>query len=278
MKISAQFALTFACLLPCSLLWGQPSPDLAKQNWHQWRGPNANGHTEGNPPTEWSSEKNIKWKLELPGEGSSTPIVWEDQVFVIGAVETDRPPAKQVEVHPEARTIPPKNIVEFFAWSVDRESGKILWETKLTEAAPHEGRHSSTTYAASSPMTDGSHLYVLLGSYGVFCLELDGSVVWQKDLGDMRTRRGWGEGVSPVVHKDRLIVNWDQEDKSSIFVLNKANGNVIWEKERDEPTTWATPLIVEQNGKTQLSHCRTRKGLPPTCARKRLPAGAAPPV
>ena len=101
-------------------------------------------------------------------------------------------------------------------------------------------------------MTDGKHVYALFGSYGIYCLTLEGDIVWQKDLGDMRTRRGWGEAVSPVVHDGKLVVNWDQEDQSHIYVLDAKTGDMVWKKDRDEPTTWATPLVVNASGKNQL--------------------------
>lgn len=228
--------------------------DAEGSNWHQWRGPNADGvaHNESNPPTSWSEEKNVAWKVAIEGEGSSTPIIWEDRVYVISAVETDRKPETPVERHPATMTAPSGNIYEFKAVCLDRNTGKVIWNKTLKSAAPHEGRHDSTTYASASPTTDGEHLFVSFGSYGVFCLTLDGEVVWERDLGDMRTRRGWGEAVSPVIAEDKLVVMWDQEDQSRIFALNKSDGATAWEVERDEPTTWATPLIVKQAQRTQV--------------------------
>lgn len=223
------------------------------QNWHQWRGPSADGiATQADPPVQWDDQQNVRWKIPIEGEGSSTPIVWGDQVFVLSAIETDRTPESLPAADPNSRTELPKHVFEFVVWSIDRQSGRVNWKTVLAAAAPHEGRHSSTTYAAASPTTDGKHLYVSFGSYGIYCLTLQGKLVWKKDLGTMRTRRGWGEAVSPVIYKGRLVVNWDQEDQSRIYVLNAENGDLIWEKDRDEPTTWATPLVVEANGKDQL--------------------------
>ncbi len=222
-------------------------------HWHQWRGPDANGvATQGNPPIKWSDNSNIKWKIPIKGEGSSTPIIWRDKVFILSAIDTGRKPTIPPALTAEARTKPPENILQFVVWCFERETGSVHWKKVVHEAAAHEGRHSSTTYAASSPVTDGEHVYALFGSYGIYCLSFEGDVVWQKDLGDMRTRRGWGEAVSPVVHGDKLVVNWDQEDQSHIYVLNAKTGEMVWMKDRNEPTTWATPLVVKANGKTQL--------------------------
>lgn len=232
---------------------GQDFETAKYQNWHQWRGPDANGvAVNGDPPLKWNDQTNIKWKFPIVGEGSSSPIVWDNQVFILSAIETDRKPQTPPEIDSESRTVPPQHILEFVVWSLDRETGDVIWKKVVTEAAPHEGRHESTTYAAASPTTDGRHLYVSFGSYGIFCLTLQGDLVWKKDLGDMRTRRGWGEAVSPVIHQGKLVVNWDQEDQSQIFVLKSKDGELIWKKDRNEPTTWATPLITVANGKTQL--------------------------
>ena len=223
-------------------------------NWHQWRGPAATGQAgaESNPPTQWSESKNIAWKVAIEGEGSSTPIIWNDCVYLIAAVETDRTADKPHAEDPEAKTAPTGNIFDFKAICLNRNTGEEIWKKNLVSAAPHEGRHPSTTYAAASPITDGEHLFVSFGSYGIFCLSLDGEILWQRDLGNMRTRRGWGEAVSPAVTNDKLIVMWDQEDESKIFALNKSDGSTVWEKRRDEPTTWATPLIVKHNEEIQI--------------------------
>ena len=236
------------------------SPTLAQDldsskhdNWHQWRGPNANGvASKGNPPAVWDDKTNIKWKIKIEGEGSSTPIIWGDNVYILSAIETERKPDKPPELSKGAKTKPPENVLQFLVWCFDRNTGEVKWKKVVRESAAHEGRHQTSTYAASSPMTDGKNLYVLFGSHGVYCLTMDGDVVWEKNLGVMRTRLGWGEAVSPVIHGDKLVVMWDQEDQSEIFVLNSKDGEVIWKKDREEPTTWATPLIVKANGKNQI--------------------------
>ena len=248
--------VAFATLLPLTTLSAQTSETefakKAQSNWHQWRGPDATGMATGTPPTTWSETENVAWKIELPGEGSSTPIIWDEKLFVIAAVETDRQAEEDAKQHAEAKTKPTGNVFDFMVICLNKDTGKEIWKKVVTSAAPHEGRHSSTTYAAASPMTDGKHLYVSFGSYGIFCLTLDGKDVWDRDLGDMRTRRGWGEAVSPVIADGKIVVMWDQEDQSEIFTLDGSTGKTLWSKKRDEPTTWATPLPVSREGKTQI--------------------------
>ncbi|MDA1275852.1 MAG: PQQ-binding-like beta-propeller repeat protein [Verrucomicrobia bacterium] len=222
-------------------------------NWHQWRGPNGNGVApHGKPPIRWSEDSNVRWKVGLPGEGTSTPIIWGNQIFLVAAIETDRDAPARGKVDPEALTEPPTQFFQFLVLSVDRNTGKELWRRIATEAVPHQGRHPTHSYAAASPVTDGNYLYVSFGSRGIFCFDLAGKLIWTRALGQMRTRYGWGEATSPVLSGDALIVNWDHEDQSFILALDVKTGETRWKADRDEPTSWSTPLAVEQEGQTQI--------------------------
>ena len=234
--------------------------DLAKptDHWPAWRGPSANGVApqSANPPTKWDATTNIQWKAEIPGRGSATPIIWENQVFVVTAIKTDREATAdqlpKLARLSEAKTNPPTHFYRFDVLSLDRNTGKVNWMQTATEAVPHEGHHPTHSYAAGSPTTDGKRLYVSFGSFGIFAYDLDGKLLWKRDLGRMQTRLGWGEAVSPVVHGGSLILNWDQEANSKLIVLDAATGKTRWEAKRDEKTSWNTPVVVEHAGKTQV--------------------------
>jgi outer membrane protein assembly factor BamB len=231
-------------ILP-TLAFGQEFDKTKMDNWHQWRGPLGNGVVvNANPPLNWDEKKNVKWFTKIPGEGSSTPIIWGNQLFVLSAIDTQRPAPNPPAKDPQSLTQPPSTLFEFVVFCLDRNSGDIIWQKVLTELCPHSGRHQTHSYAAASPTTDGQRLFVSFGSYGIYCLTMDGEVVWNRDLGDMRTRRGWGEAISPVLHEDKLIVNWDNEDDSRLYVLNAKSGETLWQTDRDEPTTWFTPLVL----------------------------------
>jgi outer membrane protein assembly factor BamB len=170
-------------------------------NWPAWRGPLVNGVApHADPPVNWSTSKNIKWKLDLPGQSNATPIIWADRVFVVTAAESERTvdklPAPKMEPPGGYRTKRPRHYYQFQVYCVDRKTGGILWQRVAVERVPHEGRHATNTYASGSPTTDGKRLYVTFGSHGLFCYDLDGNPIWQRDLGDMVTRFGWGEGAS----------------------------------------------------------------------------------
>ena len=243
-------------LFAFSALWARGEGDFNLQrvdNWHQWRGPNGNGVApRGSPPIRWNEELNVRWKREIPGEGSGTPIVWGDQVFVVTAIETDRESDISIPADARALTKPPGRYFRFVVMSFHRETGAELWRRVAVVEVPHEGHHRTHSYAGASPVTDGARLFVSFGSRGIFCFDVSGNLIWKRDLGDMRTRYGWGEATSPVLHGDTLIVNWDHEDQSFIVALDAETGVTRWKKERDEPSSWATPLVAGFNDQTQV--------------------------
>jgi outer membrane protein assembly factor BamB len=226
-------------------------------NWPQWRGPLANGTApKGDPPIQWDENKNLKWKTPIPGKGSATPIVWGDRVFVVTAIDTGREAQPAELPKPDSRfekkTNPPKTYHQFVVYCLDRQTGKVRWQQLATEQVPHEGHHASHSYAAGSPTTDGQFLYVSFGSRGIYCYDLDGKLHWQRDFGKLSTRLGWGEAITPTLHGDTLLVNWDQEADSFITALDAKTGATRWKTNRDEVSSWNTPLVVEYKGRTQV--------------------------
>jgi len=226
-------------------------------NWPHWRGPDATGASStANPPIKWDADTNIKWKVALPGRGSATPIVWDDQVFIATAIKTDRVASADElpKINPNlpVKTDRPKNFFQFVIISYDRATGKERWRKVAAEKVPHEGYHPSHSYAAASPTTDGKFLYVSFGSRGIYCYDLGGNLIWQRDLGRLETRFAFGEAATPVVHGDSLLLNWDHEEDSALICLNARTGEAKWKVPRDEKSSWNTPLVVEHQGRTQV--------------------------
>jgi len=251
-------------LLAASLLCAAVQAQNPLDNWHQWRGPAATGMApKGNPPLKWDAKTNVKWKTVIPGKGASTPIAWGDSIFLLTAIDTGRTasPADvpKADSSFEVKTRPPSTYHQFVVLCLDRATGKVRWQQVAAEQVPHEGRHESHSYAAYSPITDGKYLYVSFGSRGVYCYDLDGKLQWKRDLGLMHTRLGWGEGASPALHGDSLVLNWDQEKGSFVICLDAKTGKTKWKMDRDEPTSWATPLIVERKGAPQVILTGTKK-------------------
>ena len=223
----------------------------ASRYWAQWRGPLATGVSPtANPPVEWSETRNVRWKVEIPGRGSSSPVVWGDRVFVMTAVP--------VEVEGDAQHAPrgaatPRGVHRFVVMALDRATGRVVWERVAREQEPHEQAHvDNGTWASASPVTDGERVYAHFESFGLYAYDLDGTLLWEKDLGDKRMRNQFGEGSTPALHGDTLVVVWDQiGGQSFVAALDARDGRELWRAERDEIDTWATPLVVEVNGRPQ---------------------------
>jgi len=228
-------------------------PQPAAAHWPQWRGPLGTGTApHAAPPIEWSEEKNVRWKVALPGKGHSTPVSSGEHLFLTTAV-----PRQAIEPIPDRSkgghdNLPITHRQAFVVLAIARSDGKIAWKKTLHEALPHEGGHYSSTYASPSPVTDGKRLFASFGSNGLYCLDLEGSLLWKASLGKLQTLHGHGEGSSPTLHGDTIVVNWDHEGESFVVAFNKHSGDELWRQTRDEVTSWASPIVVEHEGKPQL--------------------------
>ncbi|MDP6112131.1 MAG: PQQ-like beta-propeller repeat protein [Planctomycetota bacterium] len=222
--------------------------------WPQWRGPLGTGVSpEAEPPIKWSESKNIRWKLDIPGMGHSTPIIWGDLVFLTTAVPYGKK-VKPVRNKAEGAhdNLPVEQHHEFITLAVSRKEGRIVWQKTLRKEFPHEGGHNTGSLASNSPATDGKHLFAFFGSRGLYCLDLKGELIWQQDLGKLQTRHAHGEGSSPALRGDSVVINWDHQGDSSVAAFDTATGEQRWKTARDEMTSWSSPLIVEHGGKVQV--------------------------
>ena len=258
--------MKIASLMLLAVVWTSDETLAHKKlaNWHQWRGPFMTGLApQAEPPLIWDGKNNVKWKTPIPGRGASTPIIWEDRVFVLAAIDTGRKADPKDIPRPDPRfqtkTKPPDTYHQFVVLCLDRATGKIRWQQTATETVPHEGHHETHSYAAASPVTDGKHLYVSFGSRGIYCYDFEGQLQWRRDLGPLHTRLGWGEAVTPALHGSSLVLNWDREADSFITALDTETGKSRWMVPREEPTSWATPLIVEHNGAAQVIVSATKR-------------------
>ena len=250
--------------LGCALAFpalAENSPAAAEQGWAQWRGPLANGTApHAHPPVEWSEQKNVRWKMPLPGKGHSSPIVCGDRVYLTAAVPVGDALPPVYDTAPGAHDgVPVTQRHQFMVLAVERRDGRIAWRKVVREEFPHEGGHNTGSQASSSPVTDGQRIYAFFGSRGLYCLDLRGEVLWQKDLGRMQTLHAHGEGSSPVLHGDTLIVCWDHEGESFLYAFDKATGKERWKVARDEKTSWSTPLVVESEGRAQVIVSATKR-------------------
>jgi len=241
------------CVICCLtfLGWASRAEHVSAENWGHWRGPSGNGvSADATPPTHWSETENIRWKVAIPGTGSGSPVVWGDQVFVTTAVPVSGAESSEAEPKKKGRQLPR---LEFKLLCLDRATGEPKWDATATIATPHEKTHKTNGFASASPCTDGKHVYASFGSQGVFCYSMEGDLVWKReDLGEMKILFGFGEGSSPVIAEDKIIVPWDHQGPSFVVALDKLTGDTIWKTDRDEPTCWGTPLVVDYGGKKQV--------------------------
>lgn len=226
-------------------------------NWHQWRGPENTGVSRtAKPPTEWSEEKNVQWKVSVQGNGSSSPIIWGEKVFLLTAINTGRvdPSLPRPEDQPKRvfDITHPNTAYVFMVLCLDRDSGKELWRRVATEMIPHEGHHRDNNFASASPMTDGNQLICWFGSAGLFSYDLEGNLLWKHDLGTASMGASLGEGTSPVLHDGRVVIVRDHRRQSYIEILEAETGKALWRKNRTEDNSWATPAIVKHSGVTQV--------------------------
>jgi outer membrane protein assembly factor BamB len=242
--------LTIVCAGLLVSVHAAPDP-TAEKYWPQWRGPHATGVSKtADPPVEWSETKNIRWKTEIPGRGSASPVVWGDKVFVLSAVPVG---VELAASHQPRGGIRPAVPHKFVVMAIDRKTGKVAWEKIAREHTPHEGAHQQFgTYASSSAFTDGERVYAYFDSFGLYAYDMSGKLLWEKDLGDKKMRNEFGEGQTPVLHGNRIVVQWDHQGPSFITALDKMTGKEIWRTDRQEIDSWGTPLVVEHGGRAQV--------------------------
>jgi outer membrane protein assembly factor BamB len=262
---------------------------IAADDWPQFRGPDGNSlPAVAKLPTEWGKDKNVQWKVEVPGVAWSSPIIVGDKIIVTTAITEKQqkpkpfvfgggpggPPGGRPGGPPGGRPAGPpggrrpggppggfggmgggKPPDVNYRWEVhclDRNTGKTLWKTTATEKKPAIATHPTNTYASETPVSDGERIYAYFGMTGVFCFDLNGKQVWNRDLGAYKMMFGWGTGSSPVLVGDRLFVQCDNEEKSFLVALDKKTGNEVWRKERPEKSSWSTPYVWKTKDRTEL--------------------------
>ena len=259
-KYSSMIRCSLAMVMGTLLVWTCASGFAPlKGEWPYWRGPAADGMAVGDAPLHWSDTQNIRWQTEIPGRGNSSPVIWENQIFLTTAVKTgasgEAPPAASPAPQGRGLTTPgPQVEHKFEVLALDRKTGKIQWQRTATTAVPHEGHHPTYgSFASNSPVTDGKHVYAFFSSRGIYCYDLKGTLIWKKDFNvQMRMRMAFGEGMAPVISGERLILVFDHEGSSFMVVLDKNTGKEIWRVDREEKSNWAAPLVVDFKGQKQI--------------------------
>lgn len=236
------------------------------RNWPQWRGPLGTGYAPyGDPPISWSETEHVKWKIEIPGRGHSSPIVWDQRVFLSTSVQTGEQgeaAGSSIEMGKEREGSLSQEsgyFHDFIVMAIERKDGSVAWKTTVSRERPLDGKHEMGSWASNSPVTDGKHLYAYFGSRGLYCLDLNGNVIWSRDFGQMEKKMNFGEGSSPALYQDKIIIVWDHEGDSFLYILDKHTGEDIKKIPRDEATSWASPVVVPVNNRVQVITTATGK-------------------
>jgi outer membrane protein assembly factor BamB len=242
------------------LVLATPVPD-ATVAWPQWRGPGSQGiSSETGLPVEWSPTKNVRWKAEIPGHGNSSPIVWGSRVFLTTAIEGEVVPGAHAVKHmdegkefrhPDAVGDDHKQTLKVLC--LDAETGKLLWERTAWEGTPYDSRHKKASFASQTPVTDGERVYAFFGAQGLYAYDFEGKLLFKVDVGAL-PNMGVGDGTSPVLWKDRLILLCDEDtgEKSFIAAFDSKTGKEVWRTPRKVQVNWSTPIVVNANGRDEL--------------------------
>ncbi|MFQ5627192.1 MAG: PQQ-binding-like beta-propeller repeat protein [bacterium] len=252
--------LIFFCFFLSSTATAQTTTSNTT-HWPMFRGPQASGIAEGYPtPTTWNAEtgENIKWKTPIPGLGHASPVIWGNRIFIITAISGEKDPFLKVGLYGNIDPVNDSTVHKWMIYCLDKRTGKILWEKQAYEGVPRIKRHQKSTHANSTPATDGKHLVTFIGSEGLFCYDLDGNLLWQKDLGDLDAgyfrvpEAQWAFGSSPMIHENMVLVQCDVQKNSFIAAFEVRDGKEIWRTSRDEVPTWSTPMVHVGDGRAQV--------------------------
>ena len=252
------FNVVFTLFLFHSLTFSQEN---ITQNWPSFRGPFAKGFNESdNTVTTWNLEnkENILWQTEIPGLGHSCPVIWGDKIFITTAISGSGENYLKVGLYGDGDAVQDDSEHEFKVYCLHKKTGKILWERLAHKGVPKVKRHTKASHADCTPATDGKHLLAFFGSNGLFCYDLEGNLLWQKEFDKMNAgpynapELEWGFSSSPIIHKGKVVIQCDFLGDGFLAQYNVENGNLIWKTPRRDESTWSSPTVFEKEGKTQI--------------------------
>ena len=246
-------------LTACASLQGDVPPVDPEHQWPQWRGPTWNGvAAHGDPPVTWSETENVRWKVPVE-MGHGTPVVWGDRLFLMTATPLEEelpipdvipPGTPNINEHPQVVGTWKAQRMEVLC--LDRHTGEELWRRVAAAGMPHQGHHNKGGFASASPITDGAFVYTYFGSFGLYCYDLDGELIWTRPFVHQAMEDSLGEGSSPALHGDTLVIAVDTERQSFVHAIDKHTGEELWRTERDETSNWSTPRILEHEGRWEV--------------------------
>jgi outer membrane protein assembly factor BamB len=249
------FGLTVGCALVVCVMAGARSVEADDENWPRFRGPGVMGQSDGtNLPEDWGPNENIAWKVDVPGSGWASPVVWEGKVYVATVVSDGNEEAHKKGLYLDGdRLEPSRDVHHWQVHAYDLKDGTELWKHKVHTGVPTNGRHLKNTYASETPVADENGVYAYFGNVGIFGLSHDGEMLWKRKLPAFDTTHAWGTGSSPVLHKGRIYIVHDNDQEQSYMVsIDAKTGTEIWKIYRDSYSTFATPFVWENELRTEI--------------------------
>jgi outer membrane protein assembly factor BamB len=231
---------------------------IPERQWPAYRGYMSSGVLDNAhlPETfDFRKNKNIRWKIDIPGMGISSPVIWGDRLFITTAVSEGDKAGFKPGIYGDVRPVNDKSIHEWKIICIDKNSGKTIWERTAHKGIPKIKRHPKSTHANTSAATDGKYVVAFFGSEGLYCYDMDGKLQWQKDFGILKsvffTMPGaeWEFASSPIIHDGVVIIQCDVLENSFVAAYDVKSGREIWKTAREEYPGWCTPNIYKNNGK-----------------------------
>jgi outer membrane protein assembly factor BamB len=251
--------------------------------WPQFRGPAGAGVlAEGTLPTAWSTKQNVKWSVEVEGRAWSSPVAWDNTVYVTSAISPGnkyKEPSTGIFGNDYAAELIKQGLSEeemmkrvvsrdieltsdtgeirYMVFAFDTNTGKLRWRQEAHKGAPFGGRHRKNTYASETPATDGERLYAYFGNVGLFAYSLDGKALWNTRFEPQKMYLDFGTAASPVVDDGRVFVVHDNDGKSFAAAIDAKTGKQLWKVDRDLPaggitSGWSTPFVWKHAARTEL--------------------------
>jgi outer membrane protein assembly factor BamB len=230
-------------------------------NWPSFRGSQASGVADGqNLPERWNGATgdNVLWKTPMPGLAHSSPVVWGDRLYVTSAITSLGEATFKHGLFGEGDASPDRSVHRWKIYCLDTRTGKIVWERTAYEGVPREKRHVKSTYANSTPATDGRHIVVFFGSQGLYCFDVNGKLLWKKDVGVLDVgaydapEYEWGTASSPIIYKKTVIIQCDTSKEDFLLSVNIDTGATVWKADRDELPSWGTPTVYTGSSRAEL--------------------------
>lgn len=236
-------------------VFGQASPE---RQWSQFRGYMSSGVLDNaDLPESWDLKtgENVLWNIEIPGLGMSSPVIWDDRLFITTAISEEDNKGLKEGIYGDIGSVNDDSEHEWKLYCINKKSGEIIWERLSFKGIPEQKRHPKSSHANCSASTDGKFVLAFFGSEGLYCYDMEGNLQWSKDFGVLKSTffrvasAEWEFATSPIIYENKVIIQCDVMENSFIAAFDVKTGEELWKQERDEYPGWCTPNVYESQGR-----------------------------